>query len=277
MVNIVYCGNEKVIDGIYISSLSIVKHLKEDVTFYVLTMDLTEIDPKFTAISEEQISFLNEDIKKYNPNAKFVKYDVKNIFVTLLHDNLAKNNSYTPYALIRLLLDEIDILPSKVLYLDTDTVANKNIKELYNMSLENLEGAAAVDYIGKFWMRWMKKNYFNSGVMLYNLDVIKETRLFSKCRHYVLTRHRIMLDQDALNTHMKKFVLLDSKYNRQNGYSKDCVIQHFSKRLRYFPYIRSVNIKPWDVSLVHSNLKIFEFDDILNIYLMNKDKLHKKS
>lgn len=273
MINIVYCGNKKVIDGIYISSLSIIKNSKEPINFYILTMDLTDIDKRFSPITDKQIVFLNNSVKNNKYKVNFIKEDVGSIFRKELHESLGKNSSYTPYALIRLLLDKVSILPNKVLYLDTDTVANKDLSPLYHTDLTNKEAAAAVDHIGKFWMRWMKKNYFNSGVMLYNLEMIKSTGMFERCRHYVLTKKSFLLDQDALNRQIKYFVLLDSKYNRQNGYHKDCVIQHFSKRLIYFPYIHTRNIKPWNVELVHSVLKISSYDDILNEYLKNKKYL----
>jgi lipopolysaccharide biosynthesis glycosyltransferase len=60
-------------------------------------------------------------------------------------------NRYTPYALLRLLLDEIDVIPDRVLYLDVDTVINKSIEELYQTNIENYEYAAVKDRYGRFF------------------------------------------------------------------------------------------------------------------------------
>jgi len=36
---------------------------------------------------------------------------------------------------------------------------------------------------------------------------------------------------------------------------KDTIIQHFSKRFTLVPYFHTVNIKPWQVDLVHKKYK----------------------
>ena len=40
MINLMFCGNYKVIDGMIISLLSIVKYCKKPLNIFVLTMDL---------------------------------------------------------------------------------------------------------------------------------------------------------------------------------------------------------------------------------------------
>jgi len=57
MINLLYCGNYKVFDGVLISLLSAVKHTKEAVHTYLLTMDLSDIDENFKPISEEQRTY----------------------------------------------------------------------------------------------------------------------------------------------------------------------------------------------------------------------------
>ena len=272
MINIVYCGNKAVAGGMYISMLSIVKHTKEPITFHIVTMDLLEVNSKYSPVSSKQIKVMDELLKLKNNNIILKIYEISELYKEVLSIELAKKSIYTPYSLLRLCLDLLP-LKGKVLYLDTDTVANKDISELYNIDMTNLEAAACMDFLGRIFLKYKKWKYVNSGVMLYNLDVIRETKLFEKCRYYVLHKKAAFLDQDALNKLMTKKIIIDSKYNRQNGYSSDCVIQHFSKTLKSFPYIHTQNIKPWHVDKVHSVLKIHAYDEILNNYLNNKEKL----
>ena len=43
--------------------------------------------------------------------------------------------------------------------------------------------------------------------------------------------------------------------------------------LKFFPYFRKQNIKPWHIDKVHSVLKCHEFDDILEDYAARKKEM----
>ena len=78
MINILYCGNYKVFDGVLTSLLSIVKRAetKEPLRVFVFTMNLTRIDPDYIAITDEQIEFLQNVIRGYNADSSVTKVDV---------------------------------------------------------------------------------------------------------------------------------------------------------------------------------------------------------
>ena len=69
MINIMFCGNDKVFDGALTCALSIMKRSKltEPLKFYLLTMDVSHIKPEYLPISAEQTAFFEEVVKKYNP------------------------------------------------------------------------------------------------------------------------------------------------------------------------------------------------------------------
>ena len=52
MINLMFCGNDKIYDGLLISLLSIVKYNKEPLNINVITVDLSDIDEKYTPITE---------------------------------------------------------------------------------------------------------------------------------------------------------------------------------------------------------------------------------
>ena len=66
MINLMFCGNDKIYDGLLISLLSIVKYNKEPLNINVITVDLSDIDEKYTPITEEHRKELEEVIKPYN-------------------------------------------------------------------------------------------------------------------------------------------------------------------------------------------------------------------
>ena len=80
MINILFCGNVKVFDGILTSSLSILKRTKEPVTFHIFTMDVSRIKDIYTPITKKQVKFLNEIVKKYNNQNEVKLYDVTDIY-----------------------------------------------------------------------------------------------------------------------------------------------------------------------------------------------------
>ena len=78
MVNILFCGNDKVFDGMLTCSLSIVKRTesREPFAFYVFTMDVSHIDPKYVPVTDAQIDFYENIMKSYNEDNKVIKIDV---------------------------------------------------------------------------------------------------------------------------------------------------------------------------------------------------------
>lgn len=267
MINVMYCGNSKVFDGLLISLLSMVKKTKEAVHAYVLTMDLTEIDPKYTPINDKQISYLLDMVHEYNTDSLVTKVDVKELFMQEMGNNKNMYSMYTPYCMLRLLADKIDVIPDKILYLDTDTVCKEDVKELFDIDVSNHEYGAALDYLGWFFMRFRAKNYINSGVLLLNMKMIRETNLFGKCRELCLTKKLGFPDQDALNMLVKKKLVIDSKFNRQRKAKDNTVIQHFCNGLT-FKYIipKLYKVKPWEVEKVRNVLHIHIYDDLLDEY-----------
>lgn len=260
MINILYCGNDKVFDGVLLSLLSITKHNKEALNVIILSLDLTEKDPKFTMFSEKHRVVLEKEIKAVNNESQVKVLDVKNLYVQTFENSKNENTLYTPYALIRLIADRIEEVPDKVLYLDYDTMAYNNIRELYDIDLENYELAGVLDYYGKFWI---DKNYMNSGVLLCNMKEIRNTKLFEKCVELLKVKKLVLPDQSAINKMVKKYKLLPSKFNEQHKLAPDTVIRHFSAIVKYLPFPHKYNIKPWHVEKLHKKYKCYEFDDII--------------
>ena len=263
MINIMFAGNYKVFDGILIASISILKHCNDPITVYVLTMDLSEQNENFKPLTSKNIECLQSLYQDKNKDSRVLVVDVKEIFLKELGFSPNKESFYTPYALLRLLADKIEIIPDKILYLDADVVANGDIKELYNIDISDYEIAGVRDYYGKIFFY---PRYLNSGVLLMNMKKIRETNMLSKALKLCGRRKVFLPDQTAINKYTKKKLILPSKYNEQKKMCKDTLIRHFTMTLKFFPKFKKQNIKPWHIDEVHEILKIHEFDDVYKKY-----------
>ncbi len=262
MIPICFSGNKKIFEGLLMSVMSLAKRTDEQLCIYVLTMDLTDENPNFSPFSDQQIALLDEVVKKKNEKSQVVKLDVTELYKQHMLQGKNHLNGYTPYTLLRLLLDFIPNVPDKMIYLDIDTMCCSDIQQLFEVDVENYDVGMVKDYMGKFWIR---SSYCNAGVLLMNIKNMKEHGIFEKVRNMVNRIKMVMPDQTALNKYaLKKY--LPTRFNEQRKIKKDTVIKHFCKGIVFFlPFgFHIYNIKQWERKKVHKSLKIFMFDDIYN-------------
>lgn len=267
-MNILYCGDKNIIDGLIISILSLLKNTNEILNIYVLTASIKLEEKEYKAISSEEINILDKIVKEKNSN-NFVKViDITKKFAKEVPLKNIKTR-FTPCCMLRLFADEIPELPKdRILYLDNDVICRKDCSDFYNQNIDDTELIGVLDYYGKWFFKKknLKFDYINSGVLLLNINKIKETKLFEKARKMCIEKKMFMPDQSALNKLSVKKRILPRKYNEQRRLKKDTVIQHFTTSFRIFPVFHSVTIKPWNIENVHKKLKIFEYDDLFEEY-----------
>lgn len=275
MVNILFCGNDKVFDGMLTCALSILKRTKEPepFTFYVFTMDVSHIKETYKPVTDSQIVFFDEQIKKYNKENQAVKIDVTPLYRREF-DNCPNEDAYcSPYTLIRLFADEVKELPDKLLYLDVDIMFNRDIHLLYDTDIEGYEYAAARDHYGKYLI---SPNYVNAGVLLFNLKHMRKTGLLKKARELIKTKKLVFADQSAIIRSTTKKKMLPQRFNDQKYLHNHTVVRHFSKRLFWLPYPHTDNIKQWQIEKVHKVFKYRQFDDIYKEYIRLKEQFERK-
>ena len=271
MINILLSGNNKVFDGALSELISITRKTRETVTCYILTMDLTRIKDSYKRIDDEQIEFLNEVIQRENSQNKVIKVDVTDMYEREFGYGKNENAYCTPYTLLRLLADKIPNIPDKILYLDIDMMVGGDIAELYNIDIDGYEYAAVKEKIGS---KIIRPDYINAGMLLLNMEKIRETKLLEKARNLIKTKKMLFADQDAIFRSTTKKKLLPRKFNEQSKFNKkETVICHFCKRLLWRPYPHTENYKQWNVEQVHKILKCHAFDEDLNEYLILKEKI----
>ena len=275
MINIVLTGNDVMFDGVFLLSVSLAKRTKEEVMIYLLTMDFTHVDPKYRPFTAKQEKIINDTLKTINPSVKFKIIDTRKMYEEYLQGNPNEGNRFSPFAALRLLIPYLDVMKDvdKMIYLDCDIMFYRDVKEFYDVDMENFELGVVRDYLGRFWM---SRDYFNSGVMLINLKECRKTKLFDCAIEMVKSHKMTFPDQSALNILAKRLKYLPYKFNEQRSIKEDTVLKHFNGGIKYFPFFHVYNIKQWHIDKVHKVLKIHEFDDEFALYQEVKNKLHEK-
>ena len=274
MINILFCGNDKVFDGMMTTMLSIFERTKtkEPFNIYIYTMDVSDIKPQYLALSDDMASFLDKVAKAYNPDNKVTKIDVLDYYNKEFRNSPNESCYCSPYTLLRLFADIIPNMPDKLLYLDADLMFNGDIEKLWNIDINNVEYAASNDHYGKFLIN---PRYINAGVLLFNLKKMKETNLLGKARELIKKKKLTFADQSAIIRSTTKKKLISQRFNDQKFLYKKTIIRHFSKRLFWLPYPHTDNIKQWHVDKVHKVFKYHQFDDIYEKYFKLKEEFEK--
>lgn len=231
-IKIVYCCNDAVFDDLYLSILSILRRTKSLVDISILSADLTDFSSKYIPIKNQHLSALVSLVKKFNISNTLQTIDCRNIYFRLVKkfskDNKIKQSNHTPYTYFRLLLEHINKLKGKIIYLDTDVMANKDIKSLYDLDISNYELGACHDII------FQKENpkYFNAGVLLLNLNMIRKTHFLDKAFKWAMQNDSKYYDQDALNSSWTKLMFFpypDDRFDYvRRRIKKDTILKHFA-------------------------------------------------
>ena len=271
MIDILYCGNDGVFDGMLTSALSVLKRTKTDepFCFRVFTMDVSHLKASYLPISEKQIAFFDRVIKEYNPGNRVIVTDVTGLYKKEFSGCPNESAYCSPYTLIRLLADLVDGIPDRMLYLDADIMFNRDIRLLWDIDIEGYEYAAARDHYGKYLIN---PNYINAGVLLFNMKEMRKTGILEKAREQLRKKKLVFADQSALIRSTTKKKMLPQRFNDQKFLHGHTVVRHFSKRLFWLPYPHTDNIKQWHVTKVHKIFRYFVFDDILFEYIYLKKK-----
>lgn len=266
-MNVLYCGDANIIDGLVISILSLLKNGQDKLCIYVLTMRYQNENKIYKPLTNKEINILDEIVKEKNKDSFVKLFDITDIVNECLP--LANIDTFfTPYCMLRLYADLINDLPSKILYLDNDVVCLKNPSDFYNIDNTSYEVVGVLDYYGSHFYKKkvVIKDYLNSGVLLLNLDLIRKTKLFEKCRNLCQKNKMLLPDQSAINWYAKKKLIVDRIYNEQKCESNATVFRHFTTTFKFWPKIQKQTIKPWQIDKLHKVLKVHSFDDILDEY-----------
>ena len=213
MINIAVCTDENFSIPALVCITSVFENNKEEECYvYVLNDGLS-----------------NNAIVKFEKLASEYKQQI--IIKTIdkhRFDGLTVNERFPISMYYRYLLPEILPKVDKILYLDCDIIVRHSLNNLFETQLGNKALAAVVaescDDI--FWTNLLKLKtlYFNSGVLLINLDYWRKFDITNKLIKWVSDNPHLcnLPDQNALNKVLEgNVVYLDYTYNFQEWWFGD--------------------------------------------------------
>ncbi len=265
--------NDGWFEGTYLMVYSLVKRTKQICNIYCLSGNFPKFGKNSTIFNKEHEDIINNMVKTFNPKNSFKVIDCSKLYQECFHAIKWRKMWSDPHAMLRILCHKIPEFKSKVLHIDVDTMINGDVNEIYKIDLKGNEIAATRDRVILFKNF---KRYFNSGVMLMDIDKIRETRSFDKCIEYMRTKKPYLPDQDAVNKFCKmmKFPGDDYRFNYQKPDMKpDTIIKHFFSSYRVDH--RKFKIRQWEIDRVHNVLHIHCWDEDYKHFLQEKKKWKK--
>lgn len=146
---------------------------------------------------------------------------------------------WTKAIFYRIMIPEIFKNYERILYIDGDTLVLKDLYDFFNTPFDSdINMAMIVDRFS--WKEQMRKlnisNYFNSGVILFDVKKCLENDFCNKCVQWLSQNKNkaIFPDQDAINVVCDKRILrVNNSFNKQiaiddyNKLDNDAYIAHF--------------------------------------------------
>jgi len=207
----------------------------------------------------ENINKLKHFEKKYQNKCSINLFNMTNF---KFENARLSGHIQTIAAYYRLILP--DLLPNinKIIYLDSDTLTFDDLKEMYDINMENFYYKGFLDINLRFNLNI--ENYICSGVLLINLENLRKDNIINKMYKYMIKNNQNLYshDQSLINdVCSKKIGILPAKFGIPNisnlnslyyltkkAYKKKKKYRYSKKELKnaYFhPSILHCIGKPW--------------------------------
>lgn len=209
-------------------------------------------------LPEKNIEKLNEFMKKYSSTIEYIQIDKEQ----LEKFKVGEGTHLTSIVFARLFIPEILKNEDRAIYLDCDLIVLKPLEELYNMNLDGKSIGVVPD--GKKDQESSLKRlgldservYFNAGVMVMDLERLRENKKFEKAMEFCKNPDRELKlnEQDALNIIFEgDFKTNDIIWNYTHGNSEENY-----KKLDEIGIIHYTgDIKPWDARSLSKYRKLY--------------------
>jgi lipopolysaccharide biosynthesis glycosyltransferase len=218
-------------------------------------------------LNKKDIYYVENIINKFNSKIIYYKIDENSFKDLKLSKSLPKESYY------RLLIPEL-IKSSYILYLDIDTIILGNITSLLNIDLHNYPVAAVKDFGNINHLNKILPNnssfYFNTGVMLLNLDKWRAENISNKVIDFIKCNTDLIrfADQCGINAVINSNLLtLDPIFNFQLGIFKlknnininTQIILHYTSRKDFFNFYKFPKISKNIFFNYYKKIDIFGF------------------
>jgi len=206
-------------------------------------------------ISSDEQNTIVEFVHKNNSTIVFYDIDEKFVNSFIMHGAGYTHAIYYRLFFPHLLPESIE----RLLYIDSDTLVINDLKEFFFLKIDEYPVAAVTD--ADMPIRTdlgidNARNYFNSGVLLFNLPIWRKQKITVKTIKIINEfpeQIKNYPDQDALNMALRNnWLVLECKYNLM----KACVPADLSRRevkeyLKDKVIVHYNGLKPWSIYCEH--------------------------
>jgi len=241
-INIVFAPDDNYVNYCCIAIKSIEENYigKNIINIYIFSSDLMEKNKQKIKATVEQNNAFQIHFREIVNSQIIDKFQIKDHFTTAMYYRILIPN---------LLSEQIN----KAIYLDCDILVRKNIKELWDIEIENhaLGAVSTLDFNNceKLGIE-LNYGYFNSGVLIFNMEKWREKNYVSIIMDYLINNstHLSLPDQDALNFVLHEdWIEIPLKWNVRTTLYNFKELQSDYKQYLYDPAIVHFTTysKPW--------------------------------
>lgn len=204
IIPVVFAADDNYVPMLTTTMYSMMKHASADRRFdiIVLERDISEQNKQNVKLFLEQF-----------PNATVRFYDVSRVVAG--YDLTTSNAHISVETYYRFIIQDALPFYSKILYLDSDLVVNGDVAELYDTPLGdaaigavrdldflgnlNMKNGERMEYVDRMLHMKQPFDYFQAGVLVMNLDRMREIHTVSEWLEIASDPGFIYNDQDILN------------------------------------------------------------------------------
>lgn len=243
-INVAICVDDNYCQHISPMLYSIDKNTQEKVDVYLIYYKLKPESLEYIVRLNEVLTNVEIKIRKL----KDYQYERLSLF---------KETKLPTEAYFRLLLPELLPEVKRVLYLDVDMLILNDLKELYQTKLGNNVMGVVRDFPftndknswAYFLLGDAGERYFNSGMLLLNLEVMRKNNIVEKFIKFIseTSQYYFLGDQDAFNV----FFFYDVKVlGNENNYiaENQSILEKTNFDVTIMHYCGFSNPKPWKLN-----------------------------
>lgn len=243
IIPIFYACDDAYVKFTIVSLHSIMKNASKDYDYKVYVLN--------TNIGKEMQKKLSE-LQNQNDNLEIIFSNVSS-YLDSIEERLPLRHYYSKAIYFRIFIAEMYPEYDKVIYMDSDTIIQGDIADLYNTDIGDCYVAACheqameqVDVYGTYSEKVLgldRHLYFNDGMMIMNTKLFREKNVLDQFLNYLSEYYFIVTqDQDYLNIICKDHVYwLDQRWNTE---LTDGLVYPYDYREAYILHYIMVN-KPW--------------------------------
>lgn len=226
--NIRYCNNASVINICIATNDKYVNYAKLCIYSLIMSANRSTYINLYIIIPSDLSNSNIKILKSFKTN------NVNIIFKTINNSfHIYKSQSiYDDSIFLRFYIPQIFSHLDKMLYIDADTIITQDLYDLYSLDINEYDFAAVpelgimsyllyqtdsqiFDRLPYLNVQFKNQTYFNSGVLLYNLNRLRSTNFLKLCINtYNANKEFHFPDQDVLNLlYSKTTKYIDFKYN----------------------------------------------------------------